>query len=308
MKDTATIGVVNFNAKYGNKEQNIKDMLAYIDEASDKKCDMVVFPEMALTGYDYQTDRAVSETMQHVLAETVPGPSFRIFSELAPEKNMYIIYGAPERDKNDEDIIYNSAVICSPDGSFKVHRKTHMSYPESRWATKGNEPCVFDTPFGKVGLAICYEVYRYPEFIRYARACGARLFINCTAASRSAEPPECMSASLEAGAIINHIFIASANLAGVDLYTDFFGGSSIIGPAGGDTPEIKYHAGMRFNDTESRRTGLYISELDLKEVENNMCMYRKSEDYNETDFNPFLFEKMYHQLTEIELYKRTGQG
>lgn len=304
MKDTAVIGVVNFNAKYGEKQQNLTDIITYCREASENGCDMAVFPEMALTGYDYEQEKAPEERMQYILAETVPGPSSEILSALAQELGMYIICGLPERDMGDDSVIYNSAVVCAPDGDVFTHRKTHMTYPESKWAAKGNAPCVFDTPFGKVGLAICYEVYRYPEFIRYARAMGARLFINCTAASRSAEPPECMTASLEASAIVNHIYIASANLAGVDLYTDFFGGSSIIGPAGGDTPEIRYHAGVPFNDETSRVTGLYSARLDLTEVANNMTMYTKSPDYGETDFDPFLFAGMYEELTGLELYRR----
>jgi len=298
-----TVSVVNFKAQYGNKSANAERIAEYSQAAAAQGTDMVVFPEMALTGFDNELDIAKPEKMQVRCAETVPGPSTDFLAETAKKYGVYIVFGMPERDMAVPDTIYNSAVVLGPEGLICCHRKTHISYPESQWAAKGNRPTVFDTPWGAIGLAICYEVYRYPEFIRYARAKGAGLFLNCTAASRAAEPPAYMSISLETSAMLNRMFIASANLTGPDLVNDFFGGSSIIGPSFDDRP-ARYYAGVPFSHQDSRTPGIFTATIDLSEIDNNRTMYRNSPDYGEPDFKPLLFAEMYRELAELPGYRQ----
>lgn len=296
--DIMTVAVVNFKAAYGNNAVNREKIAQYARAAAAQGADLVLFPEMALTGYDNEKQVPKPQKMQTRCAETVPGTSTDILERVARQHDIYIVFGMPEKDQENPDKIYNSAVVLGPDGFVCCHRKTHIGYPESEWAAKGDRPTVFETPWGPIGLAICYEVYRYPEFIRYARAKSARLFLNCTAASRNAEPPAAMSTSLEASALQNHMFIASSNLTGVDLTTDFFGGSSIIGPSFDDRP-ARYYAGVPFAHQDAKTPGLYLGTLDLSEVENNMYMFRVNPAYGEPDFRAKLFSEMYGELSQL---------
>ena len=289
--DIIHVSVVNYLPIHGNNQENRERMAEFARIAKAQGSDLVLFPEMALTGYDY-TEMKKEEMMPVRCAETIQGESVRCLAAAAKKLGIYLVFGMPEREGN---LVYNSAAAIGPEGLICCHRKTHIGPPESRWAAKGNRATLFPSPRGPIGLAICYEVYRYPEFIRYARAKGARLFLNCTAASQGPEPAAAMRTSLEASAVINHMYIASADLCGKHLTTDFFGGSHIVGPSM-DKRAVHYYAGVPFDHPDARTPGIYGAALDLSEAANNQFMYRVNPDYGKPDFDPALFAGMYQEL------------
>ena len=294
MQDIITVSVVNYRAAWGDKQANLSKMEGYARAAAAQGAQLVLFPEMALTGFDDQGEVPWTEKMQVKCAEPVPGPSTLRMSALAQELGIWLIFGMPERAG---DKVYNAAAVAAPDGKLFTHRKAHVAAPETNWAARGEGATVFDTPWGPVGLAICYEVYRYPELIRCARGRGARLFLNPTAASPAAEPAQHIRLALEAHTVFSHIFTASANLAGKDLYNDFYGGSCIIGPSPNQQP-VCYHAGFPFDHPDAKRVGLYTATLDLTGVEDVVCMFRDNPAYGSPDFRPGLYAKLYGELAE----------
>ena len=82
MKDIMKVSTVAFNAKWGDKEANLNRMAGYIEAAAAEGSNLIVFPEMGLTGYDDEEDKPLKEKMQYKLAETVPGPSSEKIAEL----------------------------------------------------------------------------------------------------------------------------------------------------------------------------------------------------------------------------------
>ena len=62
-KDIMTIGVVTFNAFWGEKEKNLNRIKGYIEAGAKRGCDLMVFPEMALTSYDDEADKAKADKM-----------------------------------------------------------------------------------------------------------------------------------------------------------------------------------------------------------------------------------------------------
>ena len=221
VKDVIKVSTVAFNAKWGDKEKNLNRMKGYIEAAASEGANLIVFPEMALTGYDDEEDKAKPDKMQSKLAEVVPGPSSEAIAELTKKLGVYVAFGMPERDEKDSSIIYNAACVCGPEGVIGAYRKIHLPYPEPHWATRGTKPFIFDTPWGPVGLAICYDTYCFQELMRYYAAKGCRLYINCTALAKC-HGIALGSTTLEAGCITNQIYIVSANLAGTDKYNVFW--------------------------------------------------------------------------------------
>ena len=159
MKDIIKISTVAFNAKWGDKEKNLNRMLGYMEAAAAEGSNLIVFPEMALTGYDDEEDKEKPDKMQSKLAEAVPGPSSNAIADLAKKLNLYVAFGMPERDADDPEKIYNSACVCGPEGIIGTYRKIHLPYPEPHWATRGTRPFIFETPWGPVGVAICYDFH-----------------------------------------------------------------------------------------------------------------------------------------------------
>ena len=82
MKDVIKVSTVAFHAIWGDKEANLNKMKGYIEAAAAEGSNLVVFPEMALTGYDDEEEKAKPDKMQSHLAELVPGPSSLEIAEL----------------------------------------------------------------------------------------------------------------------------------------------------------------------------------------------------------------------------------
>ncbi len=308
MKDIITISTVTFNATWGDKAKNLNRIKGYIEAASKKGADIVIFPEMALTGYDDEEEKEKKDKMQSIEAETIPGPStnevaeltkklgiYAVFgmltgyddeeekekkdkmqsieaetipgpstnevAELTKKLGIYAVFGMPERDADDPTTIYNSVAVFSPDGLVGSYRKMHLPYPEPHWATRGDKPFVLDTPWGPIGIAICYDSYCFPEMIRYEGAKGCRLHINCTALAKC-HGIALGSTTLEGHVIANQMYIASSNLGGKDLYNEFWGGSSIIGPSR-NFWEVHYYAGHPFTDPKAIECDMYTATIDL---------------------------------------------
>ena len=152
---------------------------------------------MALTGCDDVATDAWEEKRQVVQAETIPGPSTLEIAALTERYRLYAIFGMPERAPDRTDVVYNAVAILGPDGVIKSYRKMHCFDGENHWATKGDCPGIFDTPWGPIGASICYDTFHYPELLRYARARGARLHVSCTANSASASKYPLIRTELE---------------------------------------------------------------------------------------------------------------
>lgn len=292
MKDIITISTVTFNAAWNQKEKNLNRIKGYIEAAAKKGSDIVVFPEMALTGYDDQAEVPKSEKMQTKQAEIIPGPSSNAIAELAKEYSIYIIMGMPERDSSDSSILYNALAIAKPDGTVSSYRKMQLPPPEPNWATRGDKPFILDTKWGPIGIAICYDSYCFPEMMRYYAAKGCRLYINSTALAEC-HGPAVGTTTLEAQVIQNQMYIVSSNLGGKDLFNKFWGGSSIMGPSRSFW-EVFYYAGHKFNEPIAKESEMFTATIDLTLADRTEFKYNPS--VGSPDFRPDKYIEMYQDV------------
>lgn len=149
--------------------QNLAEIAALTRKASAGGAELVVFPELALTGLG---DPATS-------AQPIPGPATDSLAELAAKLGLYLVCGLAERDG---DTLYNSACLVTPDRDISVYRKTHLAADERSWATAGDGWTVVDTPIGRIGLLIGHDA-SFPEAGRVLALRGCDL-IACPAAIR----------------------------------------------------------------------------------------------------------------------------
>lgn len=197
------VAMVNMTGYWGNKQKTLDKMVQYIDQAGQKKVDIIVFPETVLTGYGYVEPakdpfyQKSKVSMQVALAETIPGPSTKYLSEYAKKYNMYIIFGMTEKDEKGPiyeansteehaEKVYNAAAIVCPDGTITSYQKIHRAGAESEWSVCGKEPKIIDTKWGKIGVDICRDGHFYPELGRYYAAMGCKMLIHPTATSGNA--------------------------------------------------------------------------------------------------------------------------
>ncbi|MCD8199646.1 MAG: carbon-nitrogen hydrolase family protein [Coriobacteriaceae bacterium] len=291
----------SFQTAWGDKDANLAHMEDLVRQAAAQGAEMVVLPEMCLSGYDDPDDVGFSEKMQVRLAEQVPGPSSERMAALAGELGCWIVFGMPEYDEG-LDAYFNSACIVSPDGIVDTYRKIHLPNDEPKWATRGERPVVFDSPWGKIGIGICYDIYNFPEQVAYARAKGARIFLNPTAICWNVFDPSVFRLKLEYNCLRANIYLASANLVGEDLTTDFGGASSVIGPLG-DKGTIEYLCGYPFDDAAGHEEGISITDVDLGAVERQTInsfknMFAPNPLTGEPDWRPELYASWFEEVAE----------
>ena len=146
-------GSVQFNHAPGDKALNLKRMGEFVAEAAEKEVDLLVFPEMCVSGYWHVRNLSRNEVAE--LAESVPdGESTQQLLDWSKETGMTIGAGIIEQAENGE--LFNSFVVAMPDGDFACHRKLHTFISEHM--ASGDEYTVFDIPQGvRVGVLICYD-------------------------------------------------------------------------------------------------------------------------------------------------------
>ncbi len=187
--------------------------------------DLLVLPELALTGYVF-TDPAEVDS---VAEEHTNGSTCRFFKAIAARLDCSVVYGFAERDGK---CCYNSAALINPDGSGALYRKVHLFDREKLFFTPGDQPFrVHDAKHGvRVGLMICYD-WQFPEAARSLALQGAQVI--CHPANLVL--PWCQQAMLTRS-LENRVFTITANRVGreenqgVSLY--FTGQSQVSGTLG----------------------------------------------------------------------------
>jgi predicted amidohydrolase len=215
--------------KTGGTPANLKRM---IDLVAKKRPTLALFPEMWLTGYSVR-DRVIE------LAEPADGPSVEAVSRAARKARSTVVFGFPERVRGKRGALYNSAAVCTPDGEVGVYRKWFLPnfgpYEEKVHFTKGTAVPVFETPFGTLGVQICYDLF-FPELAKVSCLKGAELVVNISASPITAR--SLFERIIEARAVENAVFFAYLNRVGTDLGLVFAGGSALIGPRGETLEEL----------------------------------------------------------------------
>ena len=205
----------------GEPEKNLGKVREMTAEARRRGSEVVIFPELWSTGYDLE------RTQEH--ATPADKGVFAEVAKLAQEHSIYII-GSLLAEKREG--YSNTAVIFSPGGQpVGEYSKAHLFrlMEEDRYLVPGRKASVFDLPWGKSALAICYDL-RFPELFRKYALAGARIVF----LTAEWPYPRLMhwQTLLKARAIENQLFMVACNRVGESGNWSFFGHSAIYGPSG----------------------------------------------------------------------------
>jgi len=218
----------------GDIEKNIKLHLKYIDKAIAKKADMVVFPELSLTGY------SVKDLNLELALNPYTSPLLKPLKEKS--KKITIVCGGIEEDENFG--IYNSAFYIE-DGSVKfTHKKVYPPdygmFEEIRYFSRGKEADVHDTKFGKLGLLVCEDLWHMSLPLLQALK-GAKVIIGIAVSptrlalnskSKVLKNYEINSEQHRAYARLLSLYLVFCNRVGYEDGVNFWGGSEIVDPFG----------------------------------------------------------------------------
>jgi predicted amidohydrolase len=216
------VGFYQFNPILGDIKGNL-------DRVSEKirsiHCDLLVLPELAMTGYQFTSMEEVQ-----ALSEIVPeGETTQTIIRLAKERSMHIVVGLAER-KGEQ--CFNAAVLVGPEGFIGVYRKTHLFFEETLFFTPGDTGFrVWDIGKAKLGLMVCFDWY-YPEAARTLALNGADILCHPSNLVLPNCPEGMLTRCLE-----NRVFCITANRVGEEARggkpaLTYIGQSEVVNPQG----------------------------------------------------------------------------
>jgi predicted amidohydrolase len=217
------VAVVQSAPRLGDVEGNLGSCLEALGQAAANGCDLVAFPECALSGYMFD-DAEYARSC----GDPIPGPSTDALARACALNGLYCVLGMLERAG---ELLYNTAVLIGPHGLVGRYRKSHIArIGADCFTTPGREPYrVHETPVGRIGLQICYD-WRFPEITRVLALRGAEIIVHSSSSPVSSR--ELADFLTRARAAENGVFFVMANRCGREGDTAFFGRSQVVDPLG----------------------------------------------------------------------------
>ncbi len=217
------IAVVQIAPELGRMEANVgkmADMIAKI--ATEQPVDVIVFPELSVTGYEGGQRFAQ-------MAQRVPGAVTNILGQHAVEFGVYVLIGMAVKEKV-ESVLYNSAVLIGPDGGVAgEYRKVHLPAEERLVFRPGYKIQPIETEVGTLGVMVGWDL-AFPEVARNLVLEGAEVLL--LPAAWQTQDADMWRTLLVARAYENDVFIAAANRSGEEPSYTFAGQSAVLAPGG----------------------------------------------------------------------------
>lgn len=260
LKNRLNIATIQWNIINGNAQANISKIKDLIDKYVKGKAELVVLPEMCVSGFCFEKLAEEAKKNKEILAA---------MTEIAKLHNIWLCFSQAEPvdeinskledySKNCTHKVYNTLYLLDSGGNIRLkYRKIHLFplTPEPEYFVAGNElpkPC--NVGDWKIGCGICYDL-RFPELFRIQAKWGANLFLvpsQFPKARHSAFRFLSQARGLDAQA-----YVVSCNRVGVDGKLEFIGGSLICDYLGNILAE------------DSSEESACICSISANEVEDN---------------------------------------
>lgn len=229
-----------------DKQANLERGIQAAEEAAKAGAKILCFAELAFEPF-YPQHKDPKDPER--LAEAIPGPITQAFSSLAKKYGIVIVLNLYEKDGED---LYDSSPVIDTDGSIlgvtrMIHITDYACFFEKDYYKPGNNGApVYETEFGNIGVAICYDRH-YPEYMRALGVAGADIVFIPQAGAVGEWPEGLYEAEVRTAAFQNGYFTALCNRVGEESKLTFAGESFVCDPdgtvikrAGQGTDEILY--------------------------------------------------------------------
>jgi predicted amidohydrolase len=250
------VGLAQIYPKLGDVCANLDKHLEYVQRAVDAGVDLVIFPELSLTGYQVQ------DLVPEVAIRARPDdPTYSALLEAS--KRIDIMFGFVQADERQR--FYIASAYLSNGETLHIHHKvylpTYAMFDEGRYFDEGEDVRAFDTRFGRVGMLICEDFWHMsPPYLLWMDGADILLF-HSASPSRGLDAADRLSGSRwvelvnQAYGSIFSNYVIHCNRVGYEDGKNFWGGSSIVDPDG----EFVTH-GCYFDEK------LIIQEIDLNQL------------------------------------------
>ena len=230
-----TIGLAQFKASLGDVKTNLARHLALIEQAAAQDVQLLVFPELSLTGYSLQD--LVHEV---AMRPTTDDPWFGQIMRASADHHVDVTVGFVEEDHRHRFFIAQAYISAGE--VLHIHRKVYLPtygmFDESRYFAWGDGVAAFDTPFGRFGMLICEDFWHAsPPYLLWLDGADV-LLLHSASPGRGLDAEPVLSSArwvqrinqAYAGLFTN--YVVHCNRVGFEDGLNFWGGSSIVDPNG----------------------------------------------------------------------------
>lgn len=227
------VALVQLNTTLGDVKANLKEHLESIQQARDLGADLILFPELSLTGYSLQ------DLTPHVALQ--PRPNDPIFKPLfEASKDIDLVVGYVESGPRFR--FYIASSYLSEGRILHTHRKvycpTYGLFDEGRFFATGDQVRAFDTRFGRVGMLICEDFWHAsPPYLLWLDGADLMLFMSASPGRGLSKEPRLESARWveqinQAYASLFTTFVIHTNRVGFEDGLNFWGAATAFDPNG----------------------------------------------------------------------------
>ncbi len=250
------IALAQINTCLGDPVANLEKHLVYVQQAIQAGVNLLVFPELSLTGYALQD---LAATVAHRPRSDDP-----IFAPLLQaSQEIDLVVGFVDEDQRHR--FYIAAAYLSGGEVLHIHHKVYLPtyglFDEGRFFAWGDSVQAFDTRFGRVGIAICEDFWHAsPPYILWIDGADILIFTSASPGRGVSLEPKLESARWveqinRAYANLFTSFVIHANRVGYEDGLNFWGGSTIFDPNGDLVIQGPYH-----------EEALVSTEIDLNQL------------------------------------------
>jgi NAD+ synthase (glutamine-hydrolysing) len=236
------VGLAQLNTQLGVPQTNLAKHLSYIDQAKGKDADLIIFPELSLTGY------ALQDLAPFVARR--PSAEDAIFRPLLEaSKEIDIMVGFVEDGQRHR--FYISAAYLSQGELLHIHRKvylpTYALFDEGRFFAWGDQVTAFDTRFGRFGMLICEDFWHVsPPYLLWLDGAEVMLFQSASPGRGLSVDPKFRTSRWveqinQAYASVFTTFVGHTNRVGFEDGLNFWGGATVFDPDGDLVAQGPYH-------------------------------------------------------------------
>jgi predicted amidohydrolase len=251
-----TLALAQINTRLGDVQSNLEKHLEIIQEARAQKADLLVFPELSLTGYVLQ-DLVTTVARR----PTADDPVFKRL--LDASRDLDLVVGFVDEDRRHR--LYIAGAYLSGGSVVHVHHKVYMPtyglFDEGRFFAWGDAVRAFETRFGRMGILICEDFWHAsPPYLMWLDGADVLLLTSASPGRGLNNQPQ-----LESARWVEHInqayaslftsFVVHANRVGYEDGLNFWGGSTAFDPNGDLIAKGPYH-----------QEALTLAELDLNQL------------------------------------------
>jgi predicted amidohydrolase len=254
-----TLGLAQLDTTLGDVDANLEKHLAWIDDARSRSVDVILFPELSLTGYALQ-DLTPTVARRPSADDPTFGPL------LKASQDIDVLVGFVDADVRHR--YYIAAAYLSQGQVLHVHHKvylpTYALFDEGRFFAWGDKVRAFDTRFGRFGVLVCEDFWHAsPPYLLWLDGAEALLMIS-SSPGRGLDDEDMLASARwverinQAYASLFTVFVAHTNRVGFEDGLTFWGGATAFDPEGRRLVRGVHHEEaltlVEFDLTQLRRT------------------------------------------------------